>query len=350
MRIVHFGAGNIGRGAIPEIFDGLYEHLTFVDPIPVVVDKINHIKHYDIKHDKIVHVTNYDAILMSNEKALIEAIAKADIVSTACGFDNLAAVAKILNQVQFAPNKVINVVCFENNVRPSSHLAALVNNQKNYKFVDCTIDRVIPKQAVDANSLDIATEDYLNVVVESKNILNKKAFSHCQIVDDLTNYISLKLYGVNGLHYITAILGYNLKHHYIFESLEDKKVVSLIHTYVKYLTKYLVEVYHFDQVYIANFLANNLKRFENKKILDECSRVARNSKLKLSADNRVMPIFKYFLDKPSQDPELKVLKTILLELFQYNNPEDADSVEIQNHVKTHGVEATIKKYAGFKLA
>lgn len=350
MRIVQFGAGNIGRGAIPEIFDGLYELITFVDPIPAVVSKINSIKRYDIKHDKVVHVKNYDAILMSDEKALIAAIANADIVSTACGFDNLAAVAKILNQVQFDNDKVINVVCFENNVRPSSHLASLVNNKKNFKFVDCTIDRVIPKQAASANSLDIATENYLNVVVESKNILNIKAFSHCKIVDDLTNYISLKLYGVNGLHYITAILGYNLKHHYIFESLGNKKVADLIHVYVKYLTKYLVDVYHFDQAYIVNFLVNNLRRFENKKILDECSRVARNSKLKLGADNRVMPIFKYFLDKPSQDPELKILKSILFELFKYNNPDDADSVEIQNYAKSFGIEAAIKKYAGFKIA
>lgn len=343
MRIVHFGAGNIGRGAIPEIFDKLYDHITFIDPFNGIVDKLNKIKSYNIKNVNNINVHNYDAILMSDTTKVIEALNNADVISTACGFDNLKAVAELINQMSNI--KKIHVICFENNVRPTSELRINLTKPENFIFLDCTIDRVVPKQAMLENSLDLMTEDYLKVIVEQNQEMNKQYFKNCEIVEDLSNYISLKLFAVNGLHFIMAILTYNHGGKYIHEYLENVYVKNTVHEYTDLLTDYLCIWYDFKKEYICEFINYNLKRFANILLNDECTRIARNSKLKLGCDNRVIPVLRYALE---QNIKTDIVYKILSEIFSYKNDQDEDSVEIQKYLNSHTLEETINHFSGLK--
>ncbi|MEG0978312.1 MAG: hypothetical protein RSD40_01520 [Bacilli bacterium] len=171
MRIVHFGAGNIGRGAIPEIFKTIYSHITFVDPNEELVEKINNISTYKIINNGELLIKNYDALCFEQEDEIISAIQKSDLITTSCGINNLGSVAKILNNIKYA-NKKITVIAFENNVRPSTHLKSFIKNKDNFIFVDCTIDRIIPKQTINKDDINVKTEAYLSIVVEKQNELN----------------------------------------------------------------------------------------------------------------------------------------------------------------------------------
>lgn len=347
MKVVHFGAGNIGRGAIPEIFFPICTKLVFVDPNQEIVDKLNSIHSYKIKNKKNLNITNYCAININDVEKIAKEIQDADIISTSCGFDNLKSIAFILDEVANVINKPINVICFENNIRPSSYLASLVKNNKNYFFIDCTIDRVIPKQEFSKNNLDIIAEDYLDVVVEKKNILNLNFFANCKIVENLDNFISLKLFAVNGLHFVIAILTYNKGIEFIYQGLANKEILDKVVFYCKYLKLFLVRKYCFDENYIEKYLDNNIKRFSSNLIKDECARVARNSILKLSFENRVTPVFKFFIDNKAKIEleDFVQLKNILTQLYSYNNPNDPDSVKIQNFIKNNGYSKTILHYS-----
>lgn len=129
MRIVHFGAGNIGRGAIPEIFYGIYSHITFIDQNKELVDRINNTKSYRIINSKEIVISNYNAIIISDIDEMLLEIQKADLITTSCGINNLEKIADILNRIHNLKTKPI-VIAFENNIRPSSYLKSFVENTK----------------------------------------------------------------------------------------------------------------------------------------------------------------------------------------------------------------------------
>ena len=85
-----YGAGNIGRGFIGILLHQAGYHVTFVDVISSLVDDINNLKKYNVeivgdKPEKIL-VDDIDAINSEkNNDQLIEAITKADIITTAIG-------------------------------------------------------------------------------------------------------------------------------------------------------------------------------------------------------------------------------------------------------------------------
>ena len=93
---VHFGAGNIGRGFIGLLLSKAGYHVTFIDVIDELVDDINNQKKYNVqiagKPEKIL-VENISAIDSDRNDvavdAVVEAIADADIITTAIGPNNL---------------------------------------------------------------------------------------------------------------------------------------------------------------------------------------------------------------------------------------------------------------------
>ena len=87
---IMYGAGNIGRGFIGILLSQAGYHVTFVDLIPHLVDEINKEKQYkvEIVGDKPEQIIVKDVDAINSEKnmdQLIEAITKADIITTAIG-------------------------------------------------------------------------------------------------------------------------------------------------------------------------------------------------------------------------------------------------------------------------
>lgn len=347
MKIVHFGAGNIGRGAIPEIFKNIYTKIVFIDPNTEIVNKLNEISEYKIINKNSMIVNNYKAICSNDVKSILEEIKDADLITTSCGINNLDSVSKILDmKIDFVKKPI--VIAFENNIRPSTELKKITNNKDNYIFLDCTIDRIIPKQNIVENSLDIFSETYLSVVIENIEKIKYEYFKNCLQVDNLDKYISLKLFGVNGIHFILAILTFSKCFKYIHNFSDDKEILNKINIFKKYLKLFLINNFSFDKKYIDEYIEKNIDRFLNKDLNDECSRVARNALLKLSYENRVIPIFKYFFEKINNE-DSNLMKEILIELISYNNLEDQDSIKMQEIIKNNGIEKSIKLITNLDL-
>lgn len=351
MRIVHFGSGNIGRGAIPEIFYGLYDELIFIDPNPVIIKQLNAEREYQIINDKKLIINKYRGIDGSDESAILDALKNADIISTSCGINNLQSVANMLNKLT-GLSKHPYVIAFENNVRPSSHLKQMVKQPNNFVFLDCTIDRIVPKQVIGKNVLDVHTEAYLAVVIENKaKIRHPQWFVNAQLVDDLEKHISLKLFGVNGLHFVVAVLGHANSLRFVHEVFDKHpQIINSINVYIDCLEHFLVKNYNFKEDYINTYLKKNLKRFSNVELNDECVRIARNALLKLSPDNRVVPVIKFCMDSNDcSNAERLTLIDILKKLVTYNNPEDNDSIKLQELISKQGLQVTIKQITGLSI-
>ena len=86
---VQFGAGNIGRGFIAQLFSESGLETVFIDVVPEIIQALNDRRSYTIyivgPEPSEVTVKNVRAIDGSDPAAVAEAVSSAEIVSTAVG-------------------------------------------------------------------------------------------------------------------------------------------------------------------------------------------------------------------------------------------------------------------------
>ena len=98
-KAVMYGAGNIGRGFIGQLFSLSGYEVVFIDVNPVIVDRLNMDNKYPIK---IIADESYSEIIVENVRAVngfdvekaADEIASADIMATAVGAN---IIPKIVN-------------------------------------------------------------------------------------------------------------------------------------------------------------------------------------------------------------------------------------------------------------
>ena len=131
-KAVHFGAGNIGRGFIGEILSKNGFDIHFVDTNKSIIDELNNRHSYEIgiassEHEKISVKAVSGINNSENPEAVIEAIAKADILTTAIGPKILKFIAPLIadgiKARKDADNKqTLDVIACENMIGGSQHL------------------------------------------------------------------------------------------------------------------------------------------------------------------------------------------------------------------------------------
>ena len=102
MRAVQFGAGNIGRGFIGAVLEQAGYHVVYADVNQEVINLINEKREYTVLVKDVdcieQHITNISAVNSTTE-AVVEEIAKADIVTTAVGVVILPRIARTRMQI-----------------------------------------------------------------------------------------------------------------------------------------------------------------------------------------------------------------------------------------------------------
>lgn len=127
-RVVHFGAGNIGRGFIaPLLVDSGY-HVTFADVDKGLIDTINGRHHYEVhildKKEEQIAVDDVSAVLSTTDDIVKEiADPRVQMVTTAVGLgvlDKIApTIAKALRARREAGAGTLNVIACEVCARPA---------------------------------------------------------------------------------------------------------------------------------------------------------------------------------------------------------------------------------------
>ena len=164
MNAVHFGAGNIGRGFIGEILAKNGFHITFVDVNETIIQALKERKSYtielaDASHQQI-NVENVTGLNnMTEPEKVVEAIAEADLVTTAIGPNILPRIAELIAQgidarAEANCQKPLDIIACENMIGGSTFLAEEVAKYlKNpayaeqwIGFPDAAVDRIVPLQ------------------------------------------------------------------------------------------------------------------------------------------------------------------------------------------------------------
>ncbi|MEY8445156.1 mannitol-1-phosphate 5-dehydrogenase [Enterococcus ratti] len=363
MKAVHFGAGNIGRGFIGEVLAENEFALTFIDVNDQLISELNDKKSYTIEleddNKKQILVENVCGINnQKNPEQVVQAIAKADIVTTAIGPKILPFIANLIaDGIQLrekAGNKnFLDIIACENMIGGSSFLEKEVRKylkstdflESYIGFPNAAVDRIVPQQT-HVDPLFVQVEPFKEWVIEEPKRKNKKInLKGVLYVEDLEPYIERKLFSVNTGHATVAYTGALLGYQTIDEAMQDSLVVAQLKAVLHETGSLLVTKWGFDTKKHEIYIEKIIQRFQNKHISDAISRVARTPLRKLGYQERftrpVRELQKYHLEY------YHLIATMGI-IFNYYDPNDEESCQLQEMRTKENLKQLIQKVTGIK--
>ena len=358
---IQFGAGNIGRGFIGMLLAQAGYRVIFADVSEVIIDRLAadqkytvHVMDTEVEDVEITNITG----IMSNGEAIIDEIAKADILTTAVGLRVLGFIAPtiakgIQKRIADGSTEPMNIIACENAIRATSQLkehvyGILSEEEKAYcekyvGFADCSVDRIVPPVRSE-NPVDVVVEKYCEWNVEKASLKGEiPEIPGMNLADNLMAYIQRKLFTLNTGHCITAYTGILAGHKTIDQAISDPKIYDLVKAAMTQSGDGLIQRFGFDKEAHYKYIDKIINRFKNPYLKDDVTRVGRKPLRKLSADDRlVSPL------TTAMSYGLPVDKLVLGigAALRYNNPEDAQSAELQEKIAAKGVAAAFSEISG----
>ncbi|MGJ7922777.1 mannitol-1-phosphate 5-dehydrogenase [Neobacillus sp. LXY-4] len=361
MLAVHFGAGNIGRGFIGNLLYHSGYETCFVDVNSVIVDLLNEKKEYRVvladPSQQEITVKNVRAInSASNPELVIQAIAEADLVTTAIGPNILPLISGLiadgLRKRLERTEKPLNVIACENMIGGSSLLKEKVYEKltdeerslfdQRFGFPDSAVDRIVPNQ-VNEDKLMVKVEPFYEWVVEETNIIGEKPeIDGITYVHDLVPFIERKLFTVNTGHALAAYFGYYFGIETINAAMDNSQIHEMVEGALKESGDFLIKKYGFEASAHEKYINKILQRFANSYIVDEVTRVGRSPIRKLGPNDRLVSPARQYIDEVGKEP-VYLMKGIAAALL-YNFEGDDEAVKVQNTIVEKGLAAAIEEY------
>jgi len=363
MKAVHFGAGNIGRGFIGLLLSQAGYEVCFVDVNESLVSLLQQRGSYKVSlaHEAqdSVTVQGVTAINGTDLEQVAEAVAEADLVTTAVGVNILkhiaGGIAQGIERRLSRSSLPLHVIACENAIGGSTQLKEHVFThlsgearraaEGRIAFPDAAVDRIVPIQHHE-DPLEVTVEPFYEWVVERSSMLpGAQEIAGVHYVDELTPYIERKLFTVNTGHCTAAYLGFLRGYATIQEAMADAELAGQVQRVLEETGALLVNKYHFDAAEHSRYIHKILDRFRNPFLTDEVVRVGRSPIRKLSPNDRLTrPVLQsYDAGLKTQYLELAMAAALL---FDY--PEDPEAAELQSAIRTAGVEQALTQYTGIE--
>jgi len=362
MKAVHFGAGNIGRGFIGEVLSKNGFHIDFVDVNESLTSELERRGTYRIElagtDKKIFTVEDVSAINSRlSPEAVIDAIAEADIVTTAIGPNILPFIAELIAKglaARAAGNHgALDIIACENMIGGSQFLLKEVKkhipDEKVLRFIEdyagfpnAAVDRIVPVQN-HGDILKVTVEDFKEWVVDDSARKNKAVnLEGVEYVPNLLPYIERKLFSVNTGHASLGYLGLEKSFKKVREAACDSEITGKLRAVLVETSALLIAKWGFNEAAHKKYVETIINRFANPHIDDDLSRAARSPIRKLGRDERfVRPI----RELRERGLPYKALFSIVGLILNTTIPGDSESEELQKLLKNHTILEVLGKLA-----
>jgi len=359
---LHFGAGNIGRGFIGKLLSEAGLEVTFADVVPDLINALAARKTFSVNVVgegglRVDHVKVAGAVF-SNSEDVLPQIVGADLITTAVGPRILERIAPTLakgleQRMLQGVEKPVNIIACENAIRASTTLKEFALKDANedfikwtethVAFVDCAVDRIVPP-ARHEDPLEVTVEDFCEWVVDQTQLIGElPAAPEIHFTEHLMAFVERKLMTVNTGHAICAYLGKLYSHKYISEAIRDPRIRPVVEGAMRESGAVLVRRYKMDPAAHENYIQKIIKRYSNPHIVDDVTRVGRDPIRKLGPEDRLIKPISGCLEFGI--PHTNLIKGVTAALL-YSDPEDAQSMKIQQMVSEIGWEGVLKDLCG----
>jgi len=307
---VQWGAGNIGRTLMGQIFSRSGYHLICIDKNKRLVEALNTSHSYTIEsisrtHNESYGVKHVTAIDLDCQEDIDEAIVHTTYMAISVGKKALAKVVNplcrsILKRWIAFPNSPLDIIIAENIIDGSVYLRSLMRQTLPDSFplesyvglIETSIGKMVPLQESD-DSIHLRCEFYNELYVDKEGFLNTIPQSHfIHPVSPIKAYVERKLFIHDLGHAAAAYVGHYFcpDEKYIDQVLLDVRVFNKVKSVMLQSMWILLSTYPkiFTKKELTNYIDDLLLRFTNGALQDTVYRIGRDLKRKLHYTDRIM--------------------------------------------------------------
>ena len=361
---VQYGAGNIGRGFIGQVFSSGGYAVQFIDVNMEVIDALNSQKRYPVvvvsnSGNREITVENVSGINGFEADNVATAIANCDMMATAVGVNILPRivpnlVAGFRKRIAIGNNKPLNIIICENLIDADKLLHKLITEQLNdderkifdeqVGLVEASIGRMVPimtEEMKKDNVLKVCVESYCELPIDKATFKGEiPDVAHLYPFSPFEFYIKRKLYVHNMGHALTAYLGSLLGYEYIWQAIGNPFIKVIVQRAMTESATALSGKFNVPLENILEHVDDLLLRFSNIELGDTSERVGKDTKRKLSANDRFAGAVKMCEEKGSSPVYIAIgIAAGLL----FDCKDDAGTAEVREKLKKSGIHTVLKE-------
>lgn len=366
-KAVMYGAGNIGRGFIGQLFSQSGYEVVFVDINPVVLERLNSDRSYPIRvvgngsYEEIT-VQNVRAVSAADPEAVAAEIASADLMATAVGVNVLARIAApiaagLKKRWRDGRQDPLNIIICENLLDANHYLAKLVKEQlgdaekalfeERVGLVEASIGRMVPVMTTEmqeGNPLRVWVEPFCQLPVDKAAFKGDiPAIKNMVPFAPFDFYIQRKLFMHNMGHATVAYLGFLKGVTYIWEAVSDSGIRLIALRALQESGAALAKDHGVDSNTLLEHAEDLLYRFGNQLLGDTVERVGKDPVRKLAPNDRLVGAARLCEQKGIEPVYIAVG---LAAGYIFHPEEDTFAASVQETVKNSGIEAALKEFSG----
>jgi mannitol-1-phosphate 5-dehydrogenase len=373
MRIaVQFGAGNIGRGFMGQLFFEAGFRTVFVEQDPRLVALINQRGRYPLrlldaysKQEIDMTIERIEALGPGQGAEVAERLAGCAVVATAVGVENLKGIAPLIAEgVRLRRARgggPLDVYLCENSYGAHRELreavfALLDEGQRkwagdNIGFAGTSVARMVPAPSDRFQGLDplfVVADSYHKLPYDGKAV--RAPQPPIQGMSPMSNFkaeVERKLFTHNLGHAALGYIGFLKGYSYVHEPFADAYLAPIFSAALEETASALVRMYpgDLDPKEHREVLKDVRIRFSNPMIMDTVTRVARDPLRKLGPEDRLIGSARLCLAHEVWPENIAV---ICGAAYCYDCPQDPAAVKLQGMIAELGIEKTIARVSGLE--
>ncbi|MGQ9632054.1 MAG: mannitol-1-phosphate 5-dehydrogenase [bacterium] len=365
-RVVHFGAGNVGRGFLGQLYSESGYEVVFVDIDSRIIDALNRNRSYklQIMGDETQELTirNVRALHSRDADSVASEIGEALLLSTAVGNKFLQCVAPVVAKgirvrMDSSVVRPLNIIICENLMDASKIFKSQVLEnlppkyhpyvEERVGFVETVIGRMVPLIPPEVSAQDptlIRAEAYKELPVDEAAFVGPIPYVVGMIPKkNFKGYVERKLFIHNAGHAVASYTGYQKGYEFIWEAVDDPEIHKILRGALSESGRALIEKHGFTPQEMGDHIEDLIQRFKNRALGDTIFRVARDPIRKLGPRDRLIGAAKLAFEYGIVP---KFLARAVGAALIYDHPEDEQAHQLQAKIRSDGVDRVLKDVCG----
>lgn len=370
-KAVIFGAGNVGRGFLGQLFSESGFEVVFVDIDQPLIEAMRTHGAYTIRlvsneSTQEVRISPVTGMLSGDVTAVAEALSEATLGATAVGARVLPYIAPtvaagIIRRAQKGITEPLNLIVCENLKGAAAIFRGMVEEKldsaaRDYAalhvgFVDTVIGRMVPELPAELRAQDptlIIVEPYKELPVDRSGFVGPPPrVVGMEPNDNFGLYTARKLYLHNAGHAVLGYLGHLRGYALGYEALEDPDIRAILDGALEESLRGIVATYGADEAWLRAHVADLKGRFANRVLADPALRLARDPLRKLAPGDRLVGAARVAESAGILPAHLAF---VIAAGLRFDAPEDPRAQEMQARIAAEGVEAVLESVCEIKRA
>lgn len=359
---VIFGAGNVGRGFLGQLFSESGYTVVFVDVDRPLIAALNARRGYTIRlvdndYAEEITISPVQALHAEETGMVAQTLLKADLAATAVGVRALPHIAPLVaagiaQRAERGIKSPLNIIICENlkdaaatfRSMVAEHLSPAYHGylQARVGFVDTVIGRMVPPPVPEVQTQDrslIVVEPYKELPVDRRGFVGPvPEIVGLEPCDNFAAYTARKLYIHNCGHAMLGYLGHVRGHVFGYQALEDAAIRPLFERALAESKSGIVAAHGVEVGWLEAHIADLTRRFANRALGDTIFRLARDPLRKLGPTDRLVGAAR-LAEKVGVVP--KALSWGIAAGYCFDDARDPLAVELQQRIASEGFDAVL---------